>query len=256
MITRKELQDYARLKKLALGNVEKDYLIDIALFSISKNTKRELVFKGGTCLFKFHRLNRFSEDLDFSAVSELDVNAILKKVLSDFEKFGAKAALHKKKEPHNSILATLRIEGPLFSGKPQTYAHLGIDINLGSGLILDPELLSHRPLYRDIPEIPVLCMKQEEILAEKIRALATRKRARDLFDVHFLLNNGVVANTSLIRKKMEYYGEEFELKKINLNDFENRWEKELKGLTPSLPDFSEVKKYVYERLKVLHWTSV
>ena len=88
MITRKELEEIARLKGLSLGNTEKDYLLDIALLSISKNTKNELVFKGGTCLYKFYKLNRFSEDLDFSAVKKTNINLLIKNIISDFERFG------------------------------------------------------------------------------------------------------------------------------------------------------------------------
>ena len=41
--------------------------------SISNHTKNELVFKGGTCLYKFYKFNRFSEDIDFSALSPIDL---------------------------------------------------------------------------------------------------------------------------------------------------------------------------------------
>ncbi len=62
MISIDELKKMAKIKGLSLGNAEKDYLIDIVLLLISRNTKDELVFKGGTCLYKFHNLDRFSED--------------------------------------------------------------------------------------------------------------------------------------------------------------------------------------------------
>src|SRR3989338_5246816 len=130
MITKKELAEIARLKGLNMGNAEKDYLLDVALLSISKNTKNELVFKGGTCLYKFYRLDRFSEDLDFSAIEEIDMEKLISGGISDFEKFGIKATRLMKREPYNSFLISLRIEGPLFAGKPVTYAKLGIDINV------------------------------------------------------------------------------------------------------------------------------
>src|SRR3989344_73706 len=117
MIEKKDLQDYARLKGLSLGNAEKDYLLDIALLSISQRTKNELVFKGGTCLYKFNKLNRFSEDLDFSLIKDIDVDNLIGLLIKDFKKFGIKAVQYKKKEPFNSVLITLRIEGPLYAGR-------------------------------------------------------------------------------------------------------------------------------------------
>src|SRR3989338_8837477 len=209
MITKRELEEIARLKGLTLGNAEKDYLIDIALLSISKNTKNQLVFKGGTCLYKFHKLDRFSEDIDFSAVEHIDVKSLVNSLILDFERFGIKSAIHTKKEPYNSILATLRIEGPLYAGKPTTYANLGIDISMKSQVSLEPEFLSYRSIYPEITAVSSLCMKKEEIFAEKIRALMTRKRARDLFDLHFLIELKTPASKELIEQKLDYYKEPF-----------------------------------------------
>ncbi len=254
MITKKELQEYARLKGLNLGNAEKDYLIDLALLSISRNTKNEIVFKGGTCLYKFYKLERFSEDLDFSILREIDVERLIHNILSDFEKFGIKAKKHEQREPYNSVLITLRIEGPLFIGRSESYANLGIDINLKSPVFLEPELLSHTSVYQEIPNINVLCMKQEEIFAEKIRALLTRQRARDLFDLNFLLQKGIHADFNLVSQKMHYYNEKFEVNKLikKLPSFDKYWKKELVGFTPNLPDFKQVHKYVAEKLKKLY----
>ena len=60
MLGTEELEDIARLKRLSLINAEKDYLQDILLFSIYSIVGRELVFKGGTCLYKIYKINRFS----------------------------------------------------------------------------------------------------------------------------------------------------------------------------------------------------
>lgn len=254
MITRKELQDFARLKGLGLGNAEKDYLIDVALLSISRSTKNELVFKGGTCLYKFHKLNRFSEDIDFSVVAELDIDLLIGNVLSDFKKFGMKASVHQKKEPYSSVLLKLRVEGPLYHGNSASYAGVGIDINKVSKVFLAPQFLSYSPLYQELSQISMLCMQPQEIFAEKVRAMMTRLRARDMFDLHFLLQSGVWADAALIKGKMEYYGAGFDLKELiaRLPSFKASWEKELGGFTVSLPPFENVRKHVAKKLKELY----
>lgn len=251
MITKRELQEYARIKELSLGNAEKDYLIDIALLSISKHTKNELIFKGGTCLYKFHKLNRFSEDLDFSAVLKVDVDNLISKILIDFERFGIKAVMHRKKEPHNSILIGLRLEGPLFSGKTTTYSNIGIDINLKSSVELEPEFLGYNSSYPNLAGISVLCMKQEEIFAEKVRALMTRARSRDLFDLNFLLKKDIHADKKLIAKKMEYYNKEFSLNELILKIklLEKKWKSEVAGFTSTIPNFNQVSKETIKTLK-------
>jgi len=250
MINKKELQDFARIKGLNLGNAEKDYLIDLALWSISKNTKKQLVFKGGTCLHKFHKLDRFSEDIDFSAVEHIDVTSLVNSLILDFERFGIKSAIHTKKEQYNSILATLRIEGPLYAGRATTYANLGIDINMKSQVSLEPEFLSYKSIYPEITAVSSLCMKKEEIFAEKIRALMTRKRARDLFDLYFLIESNALCSKELIEKKIKYYNEKFDFGKLirNLKGLENKWEIELKGFTTTLPQFKIIEKKVLHEL--------
>ena len=251
MISKKELQDYARLKGLTLGNAEKDYLIDIALLSISRNTKNELVFKGGTCLYKFYKLNRFSEDLDFSATHEINIDKLISCIILDFEKFGIKVVLHKKKEQKSSILIILRLEGPLFSGNSATYASIGIDVNVKSSVDLKPEFLEYNSFYPDLPKISILCMKQEEIFAEKIRALMTRTRARDLFDVNFLLEKNIYAEESLIVKKMSYYNNEFKVSKLmqKIRSLDKIWKKELWGFASEIPNFQQTSKEVIKKLK-------
>lgn len=250
MITRKELEAYARIKGLSLGNAEKDYLIDVALMSISRSIKNELIFKGGTCLYKFYKLNRFSEDLDFTAVQDIDVNKVAENVIADFALFGIRARLHEKREPHNSILITIRAEGPLYQGTAGTAASLGIDVNKKSSVVMKPDALIYRSTYPDIPPITVLCMAREEILAEKIRALMTRERARDLFDVYFLLKQGVTIGPSLIQDKLDYYGKKFDSNALlqRLSRLNAQW-LHLKSFTQDLPEFETVKDFVAKALK-------
>lgn len=254
MITKKELQEIARFKGLSLGNAEKDYLIDIALFSIAKNTKNELIFKGGTCLYKFYKLNRFSEDLDFSAVKKIRINSLLNSILVDFRKFGINAKVQQNKEAFHSTLITLRIEGPLYDGRNMTLASIGIDINFNSPVMRSAESRLHNSAYPEIPNAVILCMTEEEIFAEKIRTLLTRKRARDLFDIYFLLSNNVHADVTLIKNKMEYYGTEFKLENVlkNIGSLKSLWKPELEGFTQKLPDFETANKSVSETLLRLY----
>ena len=58
--------------------------------------------------------------------------------------------------------------------------------------ILWPSFLIFYSLYHDIPPFPIWSMNPSEILAEKIRELMYRKKARDLFDVYFLIRKGII----------------------------------------------------------------
>ena len=76
MLEKEELERISKIKNLGLRNTERDYLLEVLLYIISQNMGRKLVFEGGTALYKFYSLNRFSEDLDFTSVSKIDINKL------------------------------------------------------------------------------------------------------------------------------------------------------------------------------------
>lgn len=250
MISLEELKNKARIKGLGIGNAEKDYLIDLLLFSVSKNTKDELIFKGGTCLYKFYGLGRFSEDADFTAAKSLDVDKLTENIITDMKQFGVKCHIHKKKTPFSSVLITLRCEGPLFNGMPQSYASIRMDINLKSSIDMEPIIRSHSPLYSEIPAFSLLVMQEKEIIAEKIRAILTRNKARDVYDLWALMKKGIDAN-EIVENKLEYYKMKFQYEEFAkaIERKESGWQKDLKPLVRDLPDFAEVKSLILSEAK-------
>ena len=61
-------------------------------------------------------------------------------------------------------------------------------------------------------------LSKEEIFAEKIRALLTRAKGRDLYDLWYLLTQGASFEESLVKEKLKYY----HLENINKDKI---WEK-------------------------------
>ncbi|TRZ54956.1 nucleotidyl transferase AbiEii/AbiGii toxin family protein [archaeon] len=251
MISIEELKRIAKLKGIRnLGYAEKDYLIEIALLSISRNTKDELVFKGGTCLYKFHKLDRFSEDIDFTAKKEIDVDGLLKKITDDLASFGIEAHVKDKKKAFNSVMITIKAKGHLYNGDAKTFASIGVDINLKSSVDLEPVLAKYSPLYTDIPSFSLLVMREEEILAEKIRAIMSRTKARDVYDLWFLLKKGVKFDIGLVKKKLAYYKQEWNLEefKKHINLKEGVWLSELKPLIDNVPEFREARDFILSEI--------
>ncbi len=255
MISLEELKSKAKLKGLGLGNAEKDYLLDLVLFWISKNTRDELIFKGGTCLYKFYGLGRFSEDVDFTAAKPIDVERLLQSITSGIEQFGINCHVREKREPFNSVLATIRCEGPLYNGTPQTYSSVRIDINKKSGIDMVPVLKNYSSIYPEIPSFSILTMQEVEIMAEKVRAIVTRNKARDLYDLWHLMTKGIIIDKNVIAKKLEYYKAEFNYAEFEkaVKEKESVWERDLKPLIRNLPDFNEIQKSVLSEAK--KWNS-
>ena len=65
MLNREEIERAAKERGEHAKIIEKDYLLEMVLFLIKEHGK-DLIFKGGTALYKLYSLNRFSEDLDFT----------------------------------------------------------------------------------------------------------------------------------------------------------------------------------------------
>ncbi len=246
MIETTELMRISKLKGITnKGYAEKDYLQEIALLSLSRNTKNELVFKGGTCMYKFYNLDRFSEDIDFSAVKEINTDLLLKRVSDDLNLFGMETEIINKKDIADSVLASLRINGPLYKRTAQSACRIQIDINLKSEVLFTLKLL-FSSLYPDVAGFSILCMEEKEILAEKVRAIMTRTRARDVYDLWFLLGRGIKADFNLIRKKLEHYGLKWNPDKFRdkVGACEGIFKVELTPLLADVPDFEGVKEKI------------
>lgn len=78
MVKRDELRRMAAWRKLNLGFVEKEYVLDLVLRSISayEELRQTLVLKGGTALHKFHVAARLSLDLDFTASRPITIDGL------------------------------------------------------------------------------------------------------------------------------------------------------------------------------------
>jgi len=89
-------------------------------------------------------------------------------------------------------------------------------------------------------------MDEEEILAEKVRAIMTRNKPRDVFDLGFILKRGAKFQLEFINKKLEYYKEQFEMKRFidKLKEKENIWEKEMRNYVKDVPEFKTILKEI------------
>ncbi len=215
MITKKEVLDIAHLLHLRPDIVEKDYVLGWMLFGINNNSflKELWAFKGGTSLKKcFFETFRFSEDLDFtvSDSSHLNQDFLLREFHKTADVIYDKTGIEFKKDKfifkiidksngNKSAQGKIYFNGPL--RKKTKYASLKLDLTNDEVQILDTvKTPIHHP-YSDKPfaGITVNCYAFEEIIAEKIRALAQRARPRDLYDViHFFRNRKMISNPMLV----------------------------------------------------------
>lgn len=252
MIEKAELERVGKIKGLNIRNIEKDYLLELLLFILYKESGRKLVFKGGTALYKLHNLNRFSEDLDFTLTSTIKIEDLFKKIITKLGQIGIKGRIKAIDHYRNQVNIKSELKGPLFDGNIKTLSLISINISLKEKPIYAPEQRMIFSQYPDIVSFDVFIMPLNELFAEKIRALLSRSKARDVYDIWFLLNKGVEIKINDINKKLKLYKKTFNKKEFleKIEATKKIWDTDLRGLIiGELPDFDKIKEYVVERFE-------
>jgi len=243
MISQLELARIAEAKHLTIRNAEKDYMLEHLLFSLSDD-RRFLAFKGGTALYKFYNLNRFSEDLDFDLVGKrFDIDKIIKKITRNLELVGMKRTLSEKIEYNNETNIRFSVRGPLYDGSKNSMSRVTINISKRERplYLLEKLLIT---TYPEVPSFELSVLDEREIVAEKIRCIMTRDKPRDIYDLWFLSKKNITMDISLVDKKLKIYRLTFDLEKFleEITKKRKMWKRDLQDLIMgTLPDFNVVK---------------
>lgn len=237
-----ELIQYKTKTNYNLGQLELDYYQHLILSRLFEKFNT-IYFKGGTCLQKCYGIKRFSEDLDFNFVgieiTELIgfIESIFKSKITDFyeTKFG--------------FSFSIRFEGILFNGTNQSMCKMSFDFR-NRDIYNSPLKNIIRPIYHDLPNYFLLALNKEEILAEKIRAILTRYKARDVYDLNELLISGVRIDFELVNKKLQTYNTTFIHEEFVRKLEEKRaiYIEEIKRLTAIYDDFEICKTRILDRM--------
>jgi len=87
-----------------------------------------------------------------------------------------------------------------------------VEISKREKVLKEVEVKEFKPIYPDVFTFFVTLMSLEEMLAEKIRATVIRAKARDVYDIWFLLEKGIKVDLNLV------------------NQMEKSWERELRPI--------------------------
>jgi predicted nucleotidyltransferase component of viral defense system len=185
--------------------VQISFLDKLFGFSNAKN----LVFKGGTALRFFLNSPRFSEDLDFSAtLNDKEITDLVNKTASSLKKLIGEI----KVKDIESIVGTTK---KLYFQTELSKQPLTIKLDFSKkNDCLKTKIGIIKTNLPIITTVPISFMDPEEILAEKTRAILTRKKGRDLYDIWFLINQGYKLNLEFIKEKLNLYNEKYEPKKV------------------------------------------
>ena len=249
MIKEEQLNAIAALKRLSPKNAEKEYFQEMILYTLASAAGKDLVFKGGTCLYKIYKINRFSEDLDFDA-EKTDIEKIIKKALYGIKLLDINCSIKYIDKYENAINVGINFNGPLYDGSKDSLCFLLINFSLRQKAVLQPKLERIYTVYKEFPDFDVYAMDLKEILAEKVAAIHNRNKPRDVYDLWFLLTRlSVEFDRSLIKKKIKrQFGRTIFMKKIL--EKEGYWKGELGRLIIGhLPSFKEIKSAIESLVK-------
>lgn len=243
------MESIAKLKGLTMENCEGDYFQDLVLFNIYRTAGREFVFKGGTCMYKVYKLNRFSEDLDFTVAKNVGIDRVMRSVLYSIQLLNVGVAIKEMDEFQNQINIRLAFRGPLYRGAKESMRIISLNLSSREKTALPPKKETIMPAYKDLPMFEVFAMDEREILTEKIRAISERNKPRDVYDLWFLLKiRRVAVDQKLLSKKLGKRFEKSEFMKKVIEKTRN-WDRELRRfIIGTLPPFDQVKKEIEQCL--------
>lgn len=198
--------DHNQIKSLAIrfntneSTVFREYLQIIFLNKLYKQKDSSKVFfKGGTAIHLLLGAPRFSEDLNFTV--ELPETNFIPFINTVFNE------IFKEEEISFKERETITGKRFLLTAKPGALSYATF-INLDFSFrekVLQPRKSTIDTPYPIIFTSFIYHLSPEEICAEKIRAILTRQKGRDYFDLWFLMSKGVIVNSELVKKKLQYY---------------------------------------------------
>ncbi len=233
MLTRAQIQRLAQRHGIGVQAQERDYLQHLLLFLLY-NKSQQLVFKGGTALRIVYQGNRYSEDLDFNGSEDVaSLKRLWQNILEDLRGYGINAEIRQEWQSGAGYSFDVSYQGPLYDGRDRTKGKVRVDISTRQEVAdTRRELVSSE--YDDVRQFVATVISPEHLLAEKVRALLIRSKARDVFDIWLLTNQGVPLDKALVKKKLAPF--KIALTQANLDDALEKakadWTRDLRPLLP------------------------
>jgi predicted nucleotidyltransferase component of viral defense system len=184
---------------LHTSDVQRDYVYGWIAASVARDDVlgRDLVLKGGNAFRKaYFPATRFSDDLDYSVGHGYDDEDLLRRLNSICSEIEQQAGVvfdveRNKTERRRFLdgdreLHKLRLYFRDFSGDPRELTlKVRVDVTEFDRLVLPVQSrrLIHPYSDREACAANIPCVKLEEALADKLRALLQRQHAHDLFDL-------------------------------------------------------------------------
>ena len=249
MIKNTELRALAIKYGVTLSTVERDYAQNWLLKNLNNIN---MALKGGTGLRKvYFKDYRFSDDLDFTLLDNIGERILTDKISN---------AIMKAKD--ESGINFTGISSFVKSNTGYKYKvgfvmsqsmHIQLDITTfdNEKVVLPVVQKEINHIFSDNFYGDIKSYNIREILAEKIRSIFQRGFPRDLYDVWYLLENGVKVDKPLLDEKFNFKGIKVNILQIESEreKIQSAWRASLEGVLSNVPDFNIVFEQILDELK-------
>lgn len=231
MLTSNQIKEFSKSLKINESVVVREYIQTLFLKELyDEKYSQNIFFKGGTAIRLIFDGTRFSEDLDFTINDdEADFLIFINKFFKKLEKqYGF---IFKKRKTITGIKYLLTVGLKSIDYK----IFVNLDFSFREKVMM-PAKSTISTNYPIIFTSFINHLSGDEIVAEKVRAIMTRDKGRDIYDLWFLLNKNILIDNNLVEEKLKYYGiSKFEKEELieKINKFSK--EKFILDLRPFVP---------------------
>lgn len=184
MIEKRQVQKLTERWQTTTDNVAREYFQQLFLSYLYQEKGSDgLLFKGGTALRVIWQSPRFSEDLDFTGlkVSIKSIESLVEGALTKIEMESIQTEIIESKSTSGGYLAIFQFKTTEYESQIQAEVSLR-DGNkgLGTAALIQSDIVMPYTLIH---------LKEDVLVSEKIRACLTRGKARDFYDLYFILRS-------------------------------------------------------------------
>lgn len=192
MFDRAQLEQLAQKKQTTWDNVAREYCQHLFLSHFYQEQNRQqadkILFKGGTALRIVYQSPRFSEDLDFSGygVGLTEIEDLVLETLDSLKKYQLKIDIHDTGQVAGGWLGFIAFQ---LTRKP---IEVKVKVSLRE---VKEQVKGEVQVIADeyIPNYQLMIVPQEKLVQGKLNALLDRAKARDWFDLYFMLRARLIA---------------------------------------------------------------
>ena len=249
-----DLRDIAEARSIPLDQVEKDLLLLSMAARLVERFPSQLCFKGGFVLRHGYGHDRFSGDVDATrhnpARHKLDHEAVATEIKAAGRPLFSIRGMNMATNSARSLdFDDVRYRGPIGEGK------VAIEVSYREDVLLEPIRLPMGVPFFDPFEVPT--MAPPEMMAEKLRTLAQRRRPTDLLDAGMLLQGlaGAIEDpqvAGLVPTKfasgLVRPGDHVRRIRANIHAMATTYETVVRAVSPSAPSYEEMASPILSRL--------